>query len=345
MRDLTAPIRIGIRADGGRVLGLGHVTRCLALATELRANHDVKCSFYVHEDHAGRSLVESRGWTALHVKSDGPQGIPAGDDLVIVDLPGGVTHAYVESLRASDPRRLVALFDGTCTGRLAADLVIAPVERLSAPSDWIGFRGRRFEGPDYAILDAAYLSLPPRAIDPARTPRVLVTMGGADPYGLTLQALDALDGIPDDFQATVAAGPAFSMERELAGRLHRARRKYEVRREPNLAGVMMESDLAVTSFGTTAYELAAAGLPAIALAITPDHAEAAAMFARGGSLISAGMYTTVSRESLANMVHELLSDPDQRMTMARAGQALIDGQGSRRVADLLVSAVLSSAAR
>lgn len=341
----TASIKIGIRADGGRVLGLGHLTRCLALADELRSAHGVDCRFYIRQDDAGRALVESRGWPVVRALSGGLEGVPPGDDLLVVDVPGGISAESIESLRASDPRRLLALFDGTCSGRLGADLVITPIERLSDPADWRGFHGMRFEGPAYAILNAAYSNLPPRAVDPDRAPRVLVTMGGADPYGLTLQALDALDTMPDDFQTTVAVGPAFSKEDELAGWLRHARRAYAVHREPVLAALMVASDIAVTSFGTSVYELAAAGLPAIALAISPDHAEAADRFARYGSLISAGLYTRVPRKTLANMVHELLGDPRTRMTMARAGQALVDGLGSRRVADLLIATVMSSAGR
>jgi spore coat polysaccharide biosynthesis predicted glycosyltransferase SpsG len=275
----------------------------------------------------------------VRLASESPDDIQLSDDLLIVDLPGGVSRNYMTTLRRADPNRLLVLFDGTCDGRLDADLVVTPLERLAAPSNWVDFGGLRYQGPEYAILDAAYSGLPQRVIDPNRTPTVLVTMGGADPFGLTLQALQAMDSMPGNFHTIVALGPAFAKENEVGDWLPHATRSYELRRDASLARLMVASDLAVVSFGTSAYELAAAGLPAIALCISPDHVEAAEIFARGGSMISAGLWSTVSRERLSTMVHELLSNVEARMTMARAGQALIDGNGARRVADLLVAAL------
>lgn len=332
-------MKIGIRADGGSELGLGHLSRCLALAGALRSAPGIECRFYIHQDTMGASMIQERAWPVTVLESDQPAVIPTGDDLLVIDLPGGVTAGYMESLRRVDHHRLLTIFDGTCQGRLEADVVVAPIERLSDPSHWEGFRGRRYEGLDYAILSPDYADLPRRAADGAREPRVLVAMGGADPHGLTLLALQALDTLPDEFQTTVALGPAFTKAEEIGEWVRGARRQYETQRVRILAPLMVASDLAVTSFGTTSYELAAAGLPSVELCITPDHVEAAQVFARGGSMISAGLFSSVSKGRLANMVHELLSDPRRRSTMATAGQALVDGKGARRVADLLVAAI------
>jgi spore coat polysaccharide biosynthesis predicted glycosyltransferase SpsG len=341
---VTARMRIGIRADGGSVLGLGHLSRCLALAETLRSAHGIECRFYLHQDSTGEALIQERAWPVTVLPSDRPDVIPTGDDLLVIDLPGGVLSAYMEALRHADPHRLLAIFDGTCEGRLAADLVVAPLERLQDPAHWEGFRGRRYEGLDYAILSPDYADLPRRVVDETREPQLLVTMGGADPHDLTQLALEALDTMPDEFQTTVALGPAFTKAEEIWQWVLSARRKYETRRVGMLAPLMVASDLAVTSFGTTSYELAAAGLPSVELCITPDHVEAADIFARGGSMVSAGLFSSVSKDRLANMVHELLSDSHRRSKMATAGQALVDGKGARRVADLLVAAIAENSA-
>jgi len=305
----------------------------------LRDAHGVSSTFYLYEDESGAALIERKGFALVRLRAAGAELVPAGDALIVVDVPGGVSRQAVEALRRRDSRRLVVLFDGMCPGRLDADLVVSPMARKTEASDWQGFHGRRFEGPPFAIVDRAYGGLPVRRIDSARPPRLLVSMGGADPYGLTLQALRAIDAMPGIFETVVALGPAYSQEPELKAWLGEARRPYELRRDALLVPAMLRADLAVTSFGTTVYELAAAGLPAIALCITPDHVEAAALFARNGTLISAGLYSSVAPQVLVNMVHELLADPRRRMQMARAGQALVDGVGARRVADLLVDAI------
>jgi len=320
-------------------MGMGHVVRCLWLASALRDMYGDPVSFCMAQDDIGISMVQRRGWPVLRVAAE-DLGEVDGDALVIIiDLPGGVSAEAVRSFRQKSPRSLVVLMDGTCTGRIEADLVVSPIERLPDPSSWRGFRGQRYEGPAYAIVDPAFARVPRRVSSVVGEPRLLVSMGGSDPYGLTLQALRALDCMEEPFHVTIAIGPAFLHEVELRTWLAGARRQYECRREDSLLDVMVNSDLALVSFGTTVYELAAAGLPAIALSITEDHAQSAEVFAQGGSLMHLGLFSNVSAAQIQNAVRELLNDQQLRLGMAQRGQALVDGKGAERVAKLVVARI------
>jgi spore coat polysaccharide biosynthesis protein SpsF len=292
------------------------------------------------QDDIGISMVQSRGWPVLRVAAEELGGVEG--DALIVDLPGGASAEAVRALRQRNPRSSVVLMDGTCTGRIEADLVVSPIERLPDPSSWQGFRGQRYEGPAYAILDPAFARVPRRLSSAVREPRILVSMGGSDPYGLTLQALRVLDTMPDSmekFHVTIAIGPAFLHEVELRTWLAGARRQYECRREDSLLDLMVNSDLALVSFGTTVYELAAAGLPAIALSITEDHAQSAEVFAQGGSLRHLGLFSTISGKEIQSAVKELLNNERLRLGMAQRGQELVDGNGAERVAKLVVARI------
>jgi spore coat polysaccharide biosynthesis protein SpsF len=102
---------------------------------------------------------------------------------------------------------------------------------------------------------------------------------------------------------------------------------------------MVNSDLALVSFGTTVYELAAAGLPAIALSITEDHARSAEVFAQLGSLMHLGLFSNVTAAQIQSAVRELLNGQQLRLGMAQRGQAQVDGKGAERVAKLLVARI------
>ena len=319
---------------------MGHVVRCLWLASALRDTCGNPVSFCMAQDDIGISKVQGRGWPVLRVATEEFGGVEG--DALIVDLPSGASAEAVRSLRQRNPRSLVVLMDGTCTGRIEADLVVSPIERFPDPSSWRGFRGQRYEGPAYAIMDPAFARVPRRLSSAVREPRVLVSMGGSDPYGLTLQALRALDRMEEPFRVTIAIGPAFLHEVELRTWLAGARRQYESRREDSLLDLMVNSDLGLVSFGTTVYELAAAGLPAIALSITEDHAQAAEVFAQYGSLMHLGLFSTISAAQIQSAVRELLNGQQLRFGMAQRGQALIDGKGAERVAKLLVARIHES---
>jgi spore coat polysaccharide biosynthesis predicted glycosyltransferase SpsG len=328
---------IYFRVDGGRSMGMGHVVRCLWLASALSESYGNRIWFCMDQDDIGISVVRSRGWPVLPVAATELGRVDA--DALIVDLPGGVSSDAVRSLHQANPGSLVVLMDGTCTGRIEADLVVSPLERLPEPSSWRGFRGQRYEGISYAIMDPAFALVPRRSSNLVGEPRILLSMGGSDPYGLTLQALRALDGMEEKFHVTVAIGPAFVQEAELRTWLTGARRQYESRRQDSLLDLMVNSDFALVSFGTTVYELAATGLPAIALSITEDHALSAEAFARGGSLTHLGLFSTVSATQIQSAVRELLRNPQLRFAMAQRGQALVDGRGAERVAKLLLARI------
>jgi spore coat polysaccharide biosynthesis predicted glycosyltransferase SpsG len=330
---------IFFRVDGGRSMGMGHVVRCLWLANALRDTSGSPVTFCMAQDDIGISIVQSRGWPVLRVASEG-LGEEKNDALVIiVDLPGGLSAEAIRALRQRNPRGLLVLMHGTCAGRIEADLIVSPIERLPDLSSWRGFRGQRYEGPAYAILDPAFARVPRRSSSLDREPLILVSMGGSDPYGLTLQALRALDGMSEPFRVTVAIGPAFLHEEELRTWLAGASRQYQCRREDSLLDLMVTSDIALVSFGTTVYELAAAGLPAIALSITEDHAESAEVFAQGGSLMHLGLFSSISPAKIQSAVRELINNQQLRLGMAQRGQVLVDGKGAERVAKLLLARI------
>ena len=325
---------------------MGHIVRCLALAGVLRDAYGCGVSFCMSQDDVGIARVQERGWPVLRVSAEesrfgGGERIAdsGGVDGVIVDLPNGVSAGFVRSLRASHPEAVILLMDGTCSGRLEADLVVSPIERLPQAAAWEGFRGVRYEAPAYAILDPAYAVVPKRGAAVAGTPRILVTMGGSDPCGVTLQALRALDAMQESFEIVIAAGPAFMHEAALTAWRGAARHAYKIKRENSLLDLMLNSDLAVVSFGTTVYELAATGLPAVTLSISDDHWQSAEVFARNGSMISLGLCSSVDDLTIQNAVRRLLTDRAYWFAMAQRGQATVDGKGAERVAELLLSRV------
>jgi spore coat polysaccharide biosynthesis predicted glycosyltransferase SpsG len=167
---------------------------------------------------------------------------------------------------------------------------------------------------------------------------LLVTMGGSDPAGLTLQAVRALELLDSEFETTVVLGPGFAHHDALNHLLGRTQRRFLLRQAlSDFPSVMARADLALCSFGVTAYELAAAGVPAIYLCLTPDHAESASALAEAGMGVSLGVFRTVTDNQLAATVRELLEDRSQRERMRNRARQCVDGLGAARVANALAN--------
>jgi hypothetical protein len=118
---------------------------------------------------------------------------------------------------------------------------------------------------------------------------------------------------------------------------HSGRRAAVLDQPADMRAVMLGADLAIASFGMTAYELAATATPAIYLCLTADHAQSASLFDAHGAAITLGLHDQVEGSRLMETVTTLLGDTNRLAAMGRAGRTLVDGQGARRVADRIVA--------
>lgn len=333
--------RIIFRCDGDARLGLGHVVRCLALADELRDSQSCGVTFAMASGPVGFDLVrranypvEEKGhlpeeaWLEAVIRELQP------DALVLDTRSEQLSGGRVEEWRSNG--LVIITIDDPSERRLAADLAFYPPVPQVRKLDWTGFTGQLYVGWEWVVLRREFAQRPPRV--PRRRPTVLVTMGGSDPAGLTLKAVEARDLLDDDFNTVIVLGPGFSykpaLERVLAeGRCCGMEVLEDVQ---DMSRVMAQADLAVTSFGVTAYELAAMGVPAIYLCLTEDHAASASALVEAGMGICLGLYTSIHPSDLAEAVQDLLHNEPKRLKMAERARQLVDGKGVERIASVIM---------
>lgn len=249
---------------------------------------------------------------------------------LILDVRRGISRDDVLRLRN---RLLVAVIDDPGERRLAADMVFFPPIPQLKRWTWEGFTGHLNAGWEWVILRREFAAIAQRfSTDP---PVLLVTMGGTDPLRMTAKVLHALEG-HRDFYPMVVLGGGTAAESAVARLRAEGRRVEFLAFTENVAAVMDRVDFAVASFGVTAYELAAAGVPAIYLCLTDDHAESATALVDAGAGLSLGFYSDVSDRDIADAVTRL-GDRDRRTQMAHRGRELIDGRGAGRVADYITN--------
>jgi len=336
---LSSSITALIRCDASPEIGLGHLVRCLSLAEVFEKRYGVNPVFAMRLDPLVDRVMPKR-YQAITVPRSESQGTwlveqvrQYGARLLIVDVRDDLTRWELQAIRSDGIR--VVVIDDLSDRRLAADLAFYPPVPQVRNADWSGFTGEVFCGWQWVILRP---DLPQAArAGPAERLRLLVTMGGSDPAGLTLQAVRALELVDLEFAATVLLGPGFAHHNDALNHLlSRTRRRFVVRRGPNdMPAVMARADLAVCSFGVTAYELSAAGIPAIYLCLTPDHAESASALAKEGMGVSLGVFDAVTHNQLAATVRDLLLNRQRRERMRDQARRGIDGLGAARVAATL----------
>jgi UDP-2,4-diacetamido-2,4,6-trideoxy-beta-L-altropyranose hydrolase len=346
-------MRILIRADAGPAIGVGHVMRCFALAQVAATKGPVSLAT-ASSLPGGLAERLRRDAVVLH-EIDEPPGSPAdaratgdlagrlGADWIVVDgYPFG--PSYVGALRRAGTR-VLQFDDDAAAPTFAADIILNQNCHATA-ADYTGRvsgRAQVLAGPRFAQIRREFMAWRGwvRAIAPIGR-RVLVTLGGADPAGLTARIVEALAPLGGDLEVTVLAGSANpkreAIERQAAVSGGSLRIEGST---DSMASLMAWADVALMAGGATCWEAAFMGLPALA-SILVDHQRAVveAVAARG-VCENLGAAADLEPDVIRQRTLALLADAPARAEMSARGRELIDGRGSQRVVDVLLRELAS----
>jgi UDP-2,4-diacetamido-2,4,6-trideoxy-beta-L-altropyranose hydrolase len=194
-------------------------------------------------------------------------------------------------------------------------------------------------GPDYALLRREFAHWRSRLHTVPETARkLLVTLGGSDPDNVTLKVIEALrqlDTVP--LQVRVVAGPTNPHVAELSDAAASFSGYLELLTAvSDMPSLMAWADLAVTAGGSTCWELACMGVPALSLVLAENQRNVARELARLGVMVNLGWHADVSVERIATAVGGLVYSSFRRLRMSQQGRALVDGKGAARVASALL---------
>jgi UDP-2,4-diacetamido-2,4,6-trideoxy-beta-L-altropyranose hydrolase len=185
-------------------------------------------------------------------------------------------------------------------------------------------------GARYVLLRQEFLKWQSweRAIEPAAK-KVLVTLGGSDPFNITLRVLEALPP-SSDLEVTVLAGASNPNLESLRTHCAANERRFVVD-APNMPELMAEADMAVTGGGTTVWESAFMGLPALLVVLADNQVAGVDQAHAAGFARSLGRAEQLTPEKISEAVGSLLADHAARVEMSSRGRKLIDGHGAFRV--------------
>ena len=328
---------IAFVTEGGPDVGLGHLSRCAALACAAIAD-GARATFLLPEPLGARPLL--RGVRAEVLRSPWPVD-PTGahgtltrlePDAIVVDS----YRASLDFLRSLRSIAQVVAVDDMADRPLPVDVVVNGGPGAEAlPYD------RRPDtiyllGPHYALLDPVYAAEPSRAV-PTRVRRVLVCLGGGRQVDAALTALGAVDRALGGCVVDVTAGASGTTGFQLDGAAREMRNLVVIHRDRfGLRKMMLRADLAVSAAGVTLLELAATATPTVAIALADNQRPNFEAFTKAGAALGAGAAGDPDlRNAIEAAVARLAGDSALRAAMGARGRDLVDGQGASRVARLI----------
>jgi len=339
------PLRMLIRTDASPKRGLGHLTRCLALALEFRARG---WQVYFCVDTGGYplpALLRRNGFVATALRFKSPRRV-GGEDLrqvlklgerlrakaVLVDSYS-ITPAYLRQLTASG--HFVIRLDDLARQPAPAHVIIngnigAERLRYRCPPGTLVLAGNRFAliRPEIRVLRERFGHPPIRW----RASRVLICLGGSDPSGQSLRVLRWLDMVPGEFSVNVLVTSYFHRLDEFRQLARSRKRSVRIHCEPrNVGCVMRGCDFAVTAAGITSYELACLGVPFLVWKLYPNQQYAHKYLAGRGVALNAGQRGRHAAPFFVNQFRRLMNSRSLRRQLQRRAFLAFDGRGPERV--------------
>jgi UDP-2,4-diacetamido-2,4,6-trideoxy-beta-L-altropyranose hydrolase len=356
---LTAAIRV----DASSRIGMGHVMRCVALAERLR-ERGIAVRFICRrlEGHL-EPLLRERGHdvamlpapqAATAAAADGDYaawlGVPQGVDAeeTAAALAGArpdwlvVDHYALDAdwERAMRPHagRTLAIDDlaglpHACEALLDQNFSLEGERRHAAtvPADC-----RLMIGPRHALLRPEFAQLRSGARERAGVRRIFVFFGGTDPGDMTGRTLDALShGEFAGLELDLVVGANYRQRDALEARAKARPRTRLHGATSRVAELMRESDLAIGAGGITTWERMCLGLPTILVSIAENQAAACRDLATAGLARYLGSEAEASVEVLRDALRASIASPGALDAQAAEGQALVDGLGAARVAEVM----------
>ena len=335
----SAEPKIVFWTEGGQGVGIGHLCRSLVIAKEF-LRFGQPSLFVINDDPYAKDRLSAEGFPFELGKLDGnelPSIIGKAPKIVIFDTKRDMT-ALIQIIKPLGHKLI--LLDNITPARFGADVVIYPSALFDNRPNRLDFAGRVYGGAQYVPVDETYMKAREKCRMLKHQPpyHILVTMGGSDPRQLTYQIVSSLLCLSQPLDIKIVIGPAFTPDPRLSDMEQENDPKLRfIRGQDNLAFLMADSHIAITAVGTTLYELAAVGVPAIVISNYTEDRRDMELYEKLGMNLPLGFYRDITPLQIQNAVSLLLRDATTWQSMRNKGWELVDGCGARRIVECVLA--------
>lgn len=335
-----------LRADASVEVGTGHVMRCLALAQAWQKAGG-KCCFVIppalpilHEHLRQEGMEVVAVDSSMNDEVSTAHVVEAArkhcGEWVVIDGPE-VAAETPHRIRRND-LKVLQVDDSGIPADYFADVIVN--QNPGATEGQYGKRqprSRLLLGTQYVLLRREFTTVRTQRDFPEVARRLLVTLGGTDPDGLTLCILRCLDRIAiPGLEAIVAVGGSNPRLNEIQEAASACTSQVRVLVNcNNMADLMATCDMAVIAAGGTLWELLGSGCAVLSYARNQTQLKIIRDLEKVGAVRVLGDSAALDAGPLISNLREIALSRDLRMSMAEAGMRMVDGQGAARVVNVL----------
>jgi UDP-2,4-diacetamido-2,4,6-trideoxy-beta-L-altropyranose hydrolase len=339
-----------IRADASSEIGIGHVMRCLALAQGWQESGGtvsfiMRCSLKTLDQRLSDYPID-----AIHIDPAIPANsnldaifcadiaIKTGASWVVIDGYQFDTK-YLKKLKGTGLNTLV-IDDNGLVGH-HADIILN--QNAYAKTSMYGEISRNCQllmGPKYALIRKEFREFETsERIIPKNAKKILITLGGGDSSNITGLVLKGIELMPPEagLEIKVILGDTNPHRAQITEIISGSHHHTELLTNvTNMAPLIAWADIGISSGGSTNLEFAFFGLPGITIPFAQNQITNCDTLHEMGITINMGWYESVNHEQIRNTLSTLCGDYMRRQSMNNKGKMIVDGNGVRRIVNILM---------
>lgn len=330
-------MRVSLLTFGGSLIGTGHLFRCLNIANWINLVDDsVEISFHVLDtgvepQYKALNILKSRTSCQVSIETNDSLS-DAGWDILIVDLLN-TPKKNMNHLKGNS--NFLVSIDNTSNSRIFSDMNINPLyyavgKSLTSKNDYIG--------PQYHIISPEFYNI--RSYFKNTVKNILVIQGGADPFNLTYKIILQLNFIKNKYKEIVLhviTGPAYSHSKSLLDFNKKKDSNIVFHKDvKNMSSFLQNIDLAISSIGVTAFEIASMGIPAVHITAIEKEVETGLALNRLGVSVFSGMYNQISQDFIQKNISNLINNNILRKRMRASCLQLFKTSCSREMIEKIL---------
>jgi UDP-2,4-diacetamido-2,4,6-trideoxy-beta-L-altropyranose hydrolase len=331
-----------IRSDANTIIGTGHVMRCLALAQACMENGGTITFLMAPGAPALEERIRSEGMKVRNISESpgsnddatvtGKYANDIGSQWIVVD--GYHFGAEYQKKLKECGCRVLFIDDFGHSDHYYADIVLN--QNINADSSCYQkteFSTQLLLGTKFVLLRKEFLKWTnaDRKI-PDVAKNVLVTFGGGDSDNITQNVINALKQIRTEGLEVISVIGGVNPHAETLCQSVMDHPHFSIMTDiTNISDLMEWADIAISSGGSTCWELAFMGLPSIIVPVAQNQKPHTAALKANGLIKCIEMDEIVDPEVTAKKIQALLLSHDERSSLSHSMKGLIDGRGSFRV--------------
>lgn len=325
-------MRIIIFTEGGKTIGFGHISRCIALYQAFEEKGIIP-ELIINGDESIKEVVSGiKNYTYdwLNLKEKTISKI-RNSDIVIIDSYKAPRNFYTQT---AETVKLSVFIDDNYridypNGIIINGNIYADRKKYSNE------RAKYLLGPKYIMLRKEFWVVPEKKINKC-IKSVMLTFGGEDSKNMTLNILSKITNDYPDFDIKVVIGINYKHIKQIEGLKNYKITLIYYPDAGTIKRIMLEADIGISAGGQTISELARIGVPTVAILTADNQMNNVNGWLKAGFTEYAGCWKDDNLLIETNNSIKNLVDVNLRKKRQLTGRNLVDGQGSLRVVERLL---------